>query len=241
MNYWLARNGQKYGPYSLEDLRRMVAEGSISPTDLAWHEGMLNWASLAEIVPLSTSPPPPPPPQAPPVPAAWNPPPPQLPNAGAYPPSGYGYAAQPLTPPDLHWALVLLFGCVTLGFFLIAWYFVEANFARKIDRQSHAILLGILAYGACFISGIVQAVAQAGDEASSGLSVFGGLLEIAGLVLFFVAVFNIRKSLVDYYNRIEPISLRLSGVMTFFFNIYYFQYHFSRIAAWKKTGRLVPQ
>ena len=238
MNYWIARNGQKYGPYSLDDIRRMVAQGSVAPTDLAWHEGMLNWASLAEIVPLSTVPPAP---QASPVPAAWNQPPPQLPNEGAISPSPYGYAAPPLTPPDLHWALVLLLGCVTLGFFLIAWYFVEANFARKIDRQSQAILLGVLAYSACFVSGIFQGVAQAGVEASSGIAVFGGLLEIAGFALFFVAVFNIRRSLVDYYNRVEPIGLKLSGVMTFFFNIYYFQYHYSRIAAWKKTGRLVPQ
>ena len=39
----------------------------------------------------------------------------------------------------------------------------------------------------------------------------------------------------------EPINLRLSGVMTFFFNILYFQYHFTRIAEWKRTGMLSPQ
>jgi hypothetical protein len=50
-----------------------------------------------------------------------------------------------------------------------------------------------------------------------------------------------RSSLVQYYNTVEPISLKLSGVMTFFFNIYYFQHHFSRIAEWKRTGRLTPQ
>jgi hypothetical protein len=50
-----------------------------------------------------------------------------------------------------------------------------------------------------------------------------------------------RSDLEDYYNSVENINLRLSGVMTFFFAILYFQHHFSRIAKWKKTGVLDPQ
>jgi hypothetical protein len=50
-----------------------------------------------------------------------------------------------------------------------------------------------------------------------------------------------KSTLKDHYNRIEPIGLRLSGVMTFFFSIYYFRHHFSRIAQGKKTGYLQPQ
>jgi hypothetical protein len=50
-----------------------------------------------------------------------------------------------------------------------------------------------------------------------------------------------RDALVEYYNTVEPINLRLSGVMTFFFSFLYFQYHFSRIANWKRTGYLLPQ
>jgi hypothetical protein len=53
-----------------------------------------------------------------------------------------------------------------------------------------------------------------------------------------MAVFGMRRSIVQYYNTREPIGLKLSGVMTFFFSILYFQYHFSRIAEWKQTGRL---
>ncbi len=44
-----------------------------------------------------------------------------------------------------------------------------------------------------------------------------------------------------YYNTVEPIGLRLSGVMTFFFNVFYFQHHMSRIVLWKLTGYLSPQ
>ena len=53
-----------------------------------------------------------------------------------------------------------------------------------------------------------------------------------------IGVFGMRRSLVNYYNTVEPIGLKLSGVMTFFFAIFYFQYHFNRIANWKQTGVL---
>ena len=56
-----------------------------------------------------------------------------------------------------------------------------------------------------------------------------------------ITIFSMRSSIQTYYNTTEPIGLRLSGVMTFFFSIYYFQYHFTRIADWKRTGVLRPQ
>ena len=64
---------------------------------------------------------------------------------------------------------------------------------------------------------------------------------IAGIVLHLIGIFRMRSSLQNYYNTVEPINLRLSGVMTFFFAVFYFQYHFSRIANWKRTGYLEPQ
>jgi hypothetical protein len=44
--------------------------------------------------------------------------------------------------------------------------------------------------------------------------------------------------MLTYFNTVEPIALRLSGVMTFFFGILYLQYHMTRIADWKRTGVL---
>jgi hypothetical protein len=64
---------------------------------------------------------------------------------------------------------------------------------------------------------------------------------LVSTVFFLVAVFQIRRALLNHYNLAEPIGLRLSAVMTFFFNILYLQHHFSRIAKWKHTGFLEPQ
>jgi hypothetical protein len=56
-----------------------------------------------------------------------------------------------------------------------------------------------------------------------------------------LANFQMRDSMVNYYNRAEPIGLRMSGAMTFFFGTFYIQHHLSRIAKWKLTGVLEPQ
>jgi hypothetical protein len=33
MHYQISRNGQEYGPYTLEDLQRYLASGNVMPTD----------------------------------------------------------------------------------------------------------------------------------------------------------------------------------------------------------------
>jgi hypothetical protein len=58
------------------------------------------------------------------------------------------------------------------------------------------------------------------------------------MIFALMAIFGMRSSLVRYFNTVEPIGLRLSGVMTLFFSLLYFQYHLSRIAEWKRTGIL---
>jgi len=142
--------------------------------------------------------------------------------AGGAPPP-YGYAppqqvAQPVyypppIPSDLHWGLVLLFSILTFGIFGIVWIFIEASYVKRIDPRSNAIVLLVVSF----------------------------LVPFAGLICFFIAIFSMRNSLATYYNYTEPINLRLSGVMTFFFSTLYFQHHLTRIAQWKRTGILTPQ
>ncbi|GIU73877.1 MAG: hypothetical protein KatS3mg004_0964 [Bryobacteraceae bacterium] len=47
-----------------------------------------------------------------------------------------------------------------------------------------------------------------------------------------------RRSLLHHYSTVENIGLRLNSVLTLFFIVLYFQYHFSRITRWKRTGIL---
>src|SRR6266436_6371589 len=115
MNYWVAPGGQQQGPFSLADVRRMIAEGRVGMTDLAWAEGLPNWAPLSQVIPAEApayARAPPPPPVA------------AQPNYGALgahavpAPAAAAPMAAPTAgpiPPNLHWALVLLLSLFTFG------------------------------------------------------------------------------------------------------------------------------
>lgn len=45
------RHEKQEGPYSVQRIQEMLAEGSVTQSTLAWKEGMEQWAPLAEILP----------------------------------------------------------------------------------------------------------------------------------------------------------------------------------------------
>jgi len=143
-------------------------------------------------------------------------------------------------PPDMHWALVLVLSWITMGLAGLIWAFKEATFVKKLDPASKAVamllvcLLGMAAQVLLYIA----AIASRSLTLMATMGVVVMLVNVVIIVAGLMAIFGMRSSLVRYYNTVEPIGLRLSGVMTFFFSILYFQYHFSRIAEWKKTGVL---
>jgi hypothetical protein len=230
MKYYIKRDLNEYGPYTLADLQRYVAQGNILMTDLARSEGLNDWVPVSQVlgnIPVPV-----------PVPAM-----PVTVGTVYQGTPGYGAAAAPAqstgpVPPDLHWALVLLIGIVTCTLFLTAWLIMEAAWIRKIKPASKGLLFVLLSLGCSIGGGILNVVISgiSGHEVP-----IGGLISFAGIVLQIVAIFTMRSDLEDYYNTTENIGLSLSGVMTFFFAVFYFQHHFSRIASWKKTGILQPQ
>ena len=57
MNYYVTHEGTQYGPFPLEQLRQMLAEGRIVPQDLAWIEGSAEWVPLSQIAGIYAAPP----------------------------------------------------------------------------------------------------------------------------------------------------------------------------------------
>ena len=49
MQVHIDRNGERYGPYSNEDINAYLANGTLLPTDLAWHEGLPGWVPVSQI------------------------------------------------------------------------------------------------------------------------------------------------------------------------------------------------
>src|SRR5437016_3436056 len=98
MSYQVSRNGQLYGPYTLEDLQRYVATGNVAPTDLAKSEDMPDWVPVSQLLAASGA--------AVPTTPAYIPPAAYATPAGLYP-----------DPPNLNWGIVLLIDIFTCGIF----------------------------------------------------------------------------------------------------------------------------
>src|SRR5262245_47419308 len=54
--WYLARDGQQYGPLSEAELGRFVELGHLQPTDLLWREGFPDWRPAMVVFPPRTSP-----------------------------------------------------------------------------------------------------------------------------------------------------------------------------------------
>jgi len=209
MNYFIKRDLQEYGPYTLSELQRYVASGNVLLTDLCHSEGATDWVPVSQVI--------------------GNIPVPQSAPAPTQASIAAAAAARYPAPPSLHWALVLLLGIVTCGIFFWIWALVEANWVRKVQPASKGMILWSFAIVLSFINGVL---AQTHDNNAKAL---GSLFSLAAIVLSIVGAFSLKNSIEEHYNTAEPIGLQLSGVMTFFFAVFYFQYHFSRINEMRKS------
>jgi hypothetical protein len=221
MTYQVSRNGQMYGPYTLEDLQRYVSAGNILPTDMAKSEDMSDWLPVAQILGTAG-------PAAIPTPAYAAP--------STYPqPSGVAYP----DPPNLHWGLELLLGFFTCGLFVVVWNLIIAAWANRIQPASKALMF--------YIAATVLIVLNLGSSwtvfiaishhAHPHHSVLGNLIGLAAWVVRLIARFTLRDTLEQHFNGPEPLGLRLNPVMTFFFGGIYFQYKLNEINQIKQALR----
>jgi hypothetical protein len=222
MLYHISRDGQNYGPYTLEDLQRYVASGNVLLTDMARTEDGTEWVPVSQV--LGTT-------AAPGVPAVAG-----VPGAYAAPIVPAGVSAYP-DPPNLHWALVLVISIFTCGLFGVVWNFVQSAWMRRVNPRSNALFFyigsAVISFGGSFL--------RIGLMAASGFHNkylgFGVPLTLISFVLTEIGFFDMRRSMEEHFNGPEPIGLSLSGVMTFFFGPLYFQYHMSRINELKRMAR----
>ena len=55
MQIHVARDGKELGVFSLEEINRQLAAGTLRLTDLAWHEGAPAWAALSTVPGVSAA------------------------------------------------------------------------------------------------------------------------------------------------------------------------------------------
>ena len=155
---------------------------------------------------------------------------------------GGGGAVGPM-PPDMEWWLVAIIGIVC-GFFTLFWLWKEVMFVKRIDPQSKApkfygmAIAGILGGYLLVILGTILGAAL---ESSIVIifSMLGMAVILGGYVCLVLGAFKMRESIHNYYTTVEPMGINLmdttGAVLTFFFSIFFFQYHFAAIAKQKKA------
>jgi hypothetical protein len=227
MQYQVSREGQLYGPYTLEDLQRYVTSGNVLLTDLAKSEDMPNWLPVAQIIgataPAYTAP------------SAYQP--------ARSTPTGTPYP----DPPNVNWVLVLLFSFFTCGVFTIVWNILLCLWVRRVQPSSNALMLYISAYTILLIGTMISMannlpifIAASHHEPPPHQNLpfvmLAGLFSLAGWIVRVVARFTLRSAIELHYNVAEPMGLYLNPVMTFFFGNLYFTYHINRIVEIKRAA-----
>lgn len=210
MDYFVSRDGRQYGPYTLGDLQRYVSSGEVSLADLATSEGLAEPVPVAQIIGTITVP----------APSTIGGP---VLGTPAYP-----------DPPNLHWALVLLFSVLTCGIFVLVWEIVLAVWVKQVEPESKSVFYYVGA-GLALLGVIVASFLHAMNPASPNST---GILQLVYYIAILFARFNLKSSLETHFNGPEPMGLYLHGVMTFFFGGLYFQYHMNDIVRRKAADRV---
>jgi len=217
LRYFILRDGEQYGPYSKAEVQRYLRTGDIYPGDLGRSETMKQWLAVSQLV--STGAPP-------------------LPSAVFDSVSGIQlplHRPSPPSPPGLHWEIVVLLAVLTFGFFGWIWSLVLARWVRKIDPQNRVnlLLLGALAAA----TGSVTAVFT--GAGSFERVILPCLLGVAAIGLFEIAIFRLRRSILQHYAN-SGVSLSLHSTPTFLFTVVYFQFKFNRIHHAPSTAHWMP-
>jgi len=51
MQVWIGRNGERFGPYTDDEVRQWLRDGTCRTDELGWHEGVADWTPLGELFP----------------------------------------------------------------------------------------------------------------------------------------------------------------------------------------------
>jgi hypothetical protein len=251
MPYQISRNGQMYGPYTLEDLQRYLASGNVLATDLAKSEEMTEWLPVSQILadtasaPAAAS--------AAPVDPGFSAP---LSSHTGYAGPDFGgsvynpaaaqtasIAASPYPDaPNLHWGLYLLFAIITCTIFSKVFTVLQAAWLKKVQPNSN----GLIFYAGLYVLWVISFFISAGRSmeivAHRGAYPYHstpghGLLTIVYFILLIVTRFVMSASLEEHFNGPEPVGLQLNPVMVFFFGGVYFQYKLNEINEMKQAAR----
>lgn len=216
MMYFLNRGGSRYGPYTVDDVRRYLATGNIAAEDRLEPEDGGPPITASQLVEPPSASTPSAPKEA--RPTAGD----QIADGGFTPasqpvfPHGYGsgYPMQPMVatipaqvppPPSMDWWLVLILSVFTCTLFGYIWAIVQSRWVKKLDPGSRATLYLLLPLlivpiiiALAIGGGIVSGVAGHGQEWVGGLTMIPAIIFGLGAAVASIAGFvSMNSSLSD--------------------------------------------
>lgn len=123
--------------------------------------------------------------------------------------------------------LLILLTTITCGFYGAFWYNMRLPFVNALDTSTKlepgtAKLLIVLS--AANLGVMLLAIMTMSDvDLGSLFDIISRLLGLGAGILNLVLAFRVRRALIDYGKRYTP-GYDVSGLATFFFNVYYLQY-----------------
>jgi hypothetical protein len=114
----------------------------------------------------------------------------------------------------------------TCGLYMPFWYMKRRSFLESIDGSARIGQLQEWYIGLWAVSMICTVVGSVGK--SKGFEMLGSLANLAAAIVVLTMAFRTKALLERYLSRMN-LPERLSGLATFFLQIYYLQYRINRL------------
>jgi magnesium-transporting ATPase (P-type) len=111
---------------------------------------------------------------------------------------------------------VFFLSIITLGIYSVYWLVNRTNKANSLAKNQIAQGL-VYGYVALYVVNLVLSIAGILPE-------LGFIVSLASFVVAIILIFSLRTSLTELINEGSAEPVKLNGILTFFFNVIYFQY-----------------
>lgn len=115
-----------------------------------------------------------------------------------------------------------VFGLIFITFGIYAYYWIYSR--TMVINQNHDRPISSLLLTCLYVCAGLNFASAFIDTSQTELALVSLLLSLVNFILYIVVVFQIRDRLQDIMNRSSQTQYHLSGAMTFFFYVMYFQY-----------------
>lgn len=225
---WFIHDGTaQKGPFSESTVSEMAANGLIGERTQVWSEGMAEWMSFLDS-PFARS--------------ASVPRPPRVPQSLTSQQATTTAAVPADTVKRTPVILTILFTVITAGIYYPAWFLSRRHAINALHSKEQlgagVFIFGIVVFSLSLLlmmaSGVFEGLYETLHDAeylaiSKGIEATDKMLSAVIGITLLVQCYKVRRILREHFNAHLGHNVYWSGVMIFFFQIFYLQYKVNRL------------